>query len=120
MGMMSPTAVSCWGIAPGKKSVQPEVLGFGFAKFVVSGFTSLVMINVPKMLEVVGKIPECILQIGFTQPPFTLQVLQNIIKALTAEHIDAFVELMGNGISKCTVGAGDLVVCPQGRQTKVL
>ena len=120
MGMMGPNAVSCWGIAPGKKSVQPEVLGFGFAKFVVSGFTSLVMFNAPKMLEVVGKIPQFISQIGFTQPPFTLPVLQNIIKALTAEHVESFVELMGDGIAKYTVGAGDRVVCPQGRQTKVL
>ena len=60
------------------------------------------------------------MQIGFTQPSLTLPVVQNIIKALTAEHVESFVELMGDGIAKCTVGAGDLVACPQGWQTNIL
>ena len=108
------------GHSPGKKSVQPEVLGLGFAKLVVTGFTSLVMIHVPKMLEVVAKVPSCIWELGFKESPFGLAVLQNIVKSLTDAQVNTFVELMGDDICKCTVGAGDMIVCPQGRATKVL
>ena len=120
MGMLGPSAISCWGIAPGKQSVQPEVLGLGFGKFIVSGFTCMVMVNMPKMLEVVNRSPGVVKENGFTSPPFKQGALQDIIKSLTVAQVEVFQELMGDGICKCTTGAGDLVVCPQGQAAHIL
>ena len=90
VGMLGPDAISCWGIPPGKTSVQPEVLGLGFAKLVVTGFTSLVIIHVPKMLDVVAKVPSCIWELGFKEPPFRVGSFaehRQVVDGCTSQHV---------------------------------
>ena len=112
--MFGASSISGWGMAPSKTRVEPESLGFGFAKMCHSGFMNVVYIFIPKLVQCINeKSLESFTQNGFKNP-LNMDVIRDYIKSLKHDQISIVGEQLSGFIFKATIGAGSTVVCPSG------
>ena len=101
-------------MAPSKTSVQPESLGFGFAKMVHSSFMNTVFMFLPKLVECINNDSiGSFAQNGFVKPIDT-DVIKDYIKSLTNNQVQEFAAQLSGHVFKATMGSGSTAVCPSG------